>query len=79
MKQDSHSKENNQTQGPGILSVVQSVLAAMVGIQSDEKRQQDFEQGHPGTYIFIGIVFVIIFILVLVNIVNSILNEAGMA
>ena len=58
---------------PGIFSMLQSVLAAMVGIQSEEKRQKDFESGHAGNYIFIGIVMVLIFIFTLIKVVDTIL------
>lgn len=73
--------DNKQTQtpskAPSMLSVVQSVLAAMFGVQSEEKRAQDFENGHIGYYIFVGVAMVIIFILTLVTIVNSILESSG--
>jgi len=61
---------------PGVLSMIQSVLAAMFGVQSEEKRQQDFENGHAGNYIFIGIVMVLIFIFTLIKVVDMILENA---
>ncbi|WP_444995498.1 DUF2970 domain-containing protein [Aliikangiella sp. IMCC44359] len=71
------SVEKQPPKQPGILSIMQSVLAAMFGVQSDQKREQDFESGHIGSYIFVGVVMVVVFILVLVGIVNSILENAG--
>jgi hypothetical protein len=65
------NKPSNQTDRPGLLSVLQSVVAAMFGVQSDAKRQVDFEKGHPAEYIFIGIIMVVIFILTIVWVVNS--------
>jgi len=62
---------------PGILSILQSVIAAMFGVQSDTKRQQDFESGHFGSYIFVGIIMVITFVFTLVIIVNSIVENSG--
>jgi len=59
---------------PGIFAIIQSVLAAMFGVQSEEKRVQDFESGHIGSYIFVGILFVIVFIFTLIAIVNAILD-----
>ena len=77
------SEQNNNTEQqeqpkrkpPGILSIIQSVLAAMFGVQSEEKRAQDFETGHIGSYIFVGVVMVIIFIFTLISIVNFILEQ----
>ncbi len=62
---------------PGLLSVIQSVLAAMFGVQSDKNRTEDFENGHIGNYIFVGIVMVLVFIFSLISIVDSILENAG--
>jgi hypothetical protein len=70
---DQNDKPN--TKSPGLFSVIQSVLAAMFGIQSDEKREQDFANGNPVNFIVIGIVMVMIFIMTLVAIVNSILDK----
>ncbi|TQV85332.1 DUF2970 domain-containing protein [Aliikangiella coralliicola] len=62
---------------PGVLGVFQSVIAAMFGVQSEEKRQQDFESGHAGNYIFVGVVMVVIFVFTLIAVVNAILENAG--
>ncbi len=59
-----------------LFSLIQSVLAAMIGVQSEEKRKEDFENGHPGNYIFIGIVMVLIFIFSLIKVVDIILENA---
>lgn len=56
---------------PGIFGVLQSVLAAMFGVQSESKRQQDFEKGSAADYIFVGIIMVIIFVLSIIWYVQS--------
>ncbi|NVJ49371.1 MAG: DUF2970 domain-containing protein [Gammaproteobacteria bacterium] len=43
----------------------------MFGVQSEQKRQQDFEQGSAPEYIFIGIIAVVIFVLSIIWFVNS--------
>lgn len=68
---------NEPQKPPGVLSMIQSVLAAMFGVQSDEKRAKDFETGNLGSFIFIGVVMVVIFVLALVSIVNSILENSA--
>lgn len=70
------SPKDNKKIGP--LQVIGSVLAAMVGIQTEDNRERDFTSGQIGNYIFVGIIVVIIFIFTLISIVNNILDEAGM-
>lgn len=62
---------------PGFASLLQSVVAAAFGVQSEKKREQDFQHGKPGDYIALGIVFVIVFIITLVVIVNMVLDSAA--
>jgi len=70
------SDKEEQT-SPGIFSVILSVLAAMVGIQSDKNRKRDFEKGRMSHYIFVGIVMVAIFVFTLIAIVNIILEDTA--
>ncbi|WP_462150606.1 DUF2970 domain-containing protein [Pseudoalteromonas xiamenensis] len=56
-------------------SVLQSVLAAMFGVQSETKRQSDFHQPKPLPYIIIGVIFVVLFILALLALVNVITSS----
>jgi hypothetical protein len=55
-------------------SVLQSVLAALFGVQSEQKRLKDFQSPKPLPYILVGIVLVIGFVVALVIIVNTILS-----
>lgn len=73
--QDSSTTE--QQSSPGALSMIQSVLAAMFGVQSDEKRAKDFETGNLGSFVFVGVIMVVIFVLTLITIVNSILESGA--
>ncbi|PCI65499.1 MAG: hypothetical protein COB38_11080 [Gammaproteobacteria bacterium] len=70
------SPEENKKIGP--LQIVGSVLAAMVGIQTEDNRERDFTSGQIGNYIFVGVIVVIIFIFTLMSVVDNILEEAGM-
>ena len=65
----------NSSKSPGIISIAQSVLAAMFGVQSDEKRKQDFEQGKPSDYIFAGIIGVLLFIFGVIAFVNYLISS----
>ncbi len=67
----------NKHQAPTLWQVAKSVLAAMLGVQKSENYQRDFQYGKPRQYIILGIIFVILFILILVGIVKLVLSQAG--
>lgn len=58
---------------PGLLQVVQSVLASAFGVQSQKNYQSDFSQPDAKVYIAVGIVFVVLFVLSLIALVQWIL------
>lgn len=55
---------------PNFFHIVISVLAALFGVQSDRNRQRDFNHGNPVIYVAVGAVFVILFVLSLILLVN---------
>jgi len=56
-----------------LLSMIQSVLAAMFGVQSQNKRHQDFSNKHLFiSFTLISIVFVFLLVLLLVWLVGII-------
>jgi len=59
---------------PTIVQVIQSVVAAFVGVQSDDNRHKDFSQGSAWVYIAVGVTFTIGFIMTIVVIVNLVLG-----
>ena len=67
----------NTNHSPSLWQVAKSVLAAMLGVQKSENYQRDFQYGKPGQYIIVGLVFVMLFILILVGIVKLVLSFAG--
>jgi len=67
----------NKNQTPSIWQVAKSVLAAMLGVQKSENYQRDFQYGKPRQYIILGLIFVALFILILVGIVQLVLSLAG--
>lgn len=52
------------------LAVLQSVLAAFIGVQNEHKRTEDFSQPSPWPYIITAIVMTLILILLLVLLVR---------
>jgi len=57
---------------PTLKQVIQSVLAAFIGVQSKENRQRDFEHGSLSSYLIVGAIATVLFILMLVAIVSFI-------
>ncbi|WP_371187222.1 DUF2970 domain-containing protein [Thalassotalea maritima] len=51
-----------------------SILAALIGVQSDAYRQRDFRQGKLSHFIIAGIIAVTVFVLALVFVVNVVLR-----
>lgn len=63
-----------EKQNAGIGQVFGSVLAAMIGVQSDKNRERDFEAANPKSFIIGGIVFTLIFIATVVTVVNVVVS-----
>ena len=55
---------NEQGKGTGFWAVVQSVLAAGIGVQSKANKERDFKHGKPLHFIVGGLVGTILFILI---------------
>lgn len=66
-----------QKNSVGIIEVVKSVLAAMFGVQSSKNRERDFTKGKPSTYIVIGIIMTVLFVVAVWTVVQVVLDSAG--
>ena len=71
------SKKNDRANKPGFLDVVKSVVSAMFGIQSDANRERDFNTGKASDYIIGGVIFTVVFVIVLFKIVGSVIESSG--
>ena len=67
-------KQPNSKPKPSLLSVVKSILAAAIGVQSNKNRQRDFQQGNPLVFIIGGIVFTLLFIVTVASVVGLVLS-----
>jgi hypothetical protein len=62
---------NSQSSGSQSLgSVVRSVSASMFGVQSSKKHAEDFSEGSVTSYVVVGLVATIVFVLTLWGIVR---------
>ncbi|WP_435101545.1 DUF2970 domain-containing protein [Arhodomonas sp. AD133] len=70
-------KDEGSESRPTRWQVIKSVVAAALGVQSEEARQRDFTQGSPAAFIIGGVVFTALFVIALVVVVNLVLSAAG--
>lgn len=59
---------------PSIFQTIKSILAAFIGVQTEQNRKIDFEQGSPTTYIIAGLIFTVLFVSVIVFVVSKVLS-----
>ena len=59
---------------PSLLTVIRSILAAGIGVQSDKNRQRDFEDGNPLAFIVGGMIFTLLFIATVATVVGLVLS-----
>ena len=52
------------------LRIIQSTLAAAIGVQSKKNRERDFQEGNAGTFIVAGIIFTVLFIATVMTVVR---------
>ncbi|MGG2397869.1 DUF2970 domain-containing protein [Pseudomonas sp. SH1-B] len=56
--------------------MLQSVLAAALGVQSGKNRSRDFSRGKPSHFILLGLIFTALFVVILLGVVKLILHLA---
>jgi hypothetical protein len=62
---------------PTLWQVFTSVTAAMFGVQSQRKREYDFERGTFSNYAIVGGVLAVLFIVLVVVVVQLVMYVAG--
>ncbi len=77
MSTEKIADKTNQPQKVSILAVMKSVVAAGFGVQTKANRERDFAQGKFHHFVIGGLVFAVIFVLLLVGLVNVVMHFAG--
>lgn len=67
----------SEDKAPGLWQSVSSVLAAFFGVQNRANRERDFKHGRAGTFIVVGVVMTVLFVLTIVVVVRLVLRNAG--
>lgn len=68
------SDDARKSRHPGILKILQSVLAGAFGVQSGKRHEEDFSSHSPWPYIIAGILFTVGFVVVLALVVSWVLS-----
>lgn len=58
-----------------LMQTAQSVLWAMLGVQSKRNARRDFSQGKLSHFVVIGLVFTLLFILTLVSVIQLVIPD----
>ena len=70
------SKNAPDGKPPTFWQMVHSVLAAALGVQSHKNRQRDFTHGKPVHFLLLGLLFTMVFVLILFGIVQLVVYLA---
>ena len=70
---EAEKRDEKKPRGPGVLKVMQSILAGAFGVQSDKRREEDFSSHSPWPYIIAGILFTVAFVGGLIIVVKLVL------
>ncbi len=70
---DISETENKKNGKPGVLKIMQTVLAGAIGVQSEKRRQEDFSTHTPLPYIIAGLLFTACFVGGLILVVQMVL------
>ena len=73
MTQETENDNNRRPRSPGVLKILQSILAGAFGVQSDRRQQEDFASHSPWPYIVAGLLFTAAFVVGLILVVQVVL------
>ena len=77
-EQDPGSGDRDQDDdGLTLWQLIGSAISAAIGVQSSENRKRDFSRGKPSQFIIIGILFTVLFVLVMIGVVNLVLSTVS--
>ena len=68
------SEETRGYEKPTVLQIIASVLAAGFGVQSTANRERDFTTGSEKSFVVVGIIATILFVLTILFVVNLVLK-----
>ncbi|MNJ78297.1 hypothetical protein D3C77_760130 [compost metagenome] len=57
--------------------MLQSMLAGALGVQTGKNRTRDFSRGKPSQFIMLGLLFMLLFVLIVLGAVKLVLHFAS--
>lgn len=73
MADNNNNSSKKKPGSPGVLKIMQSILAGALGVQSEKRRQEDFSSHSPVPYIIAGLLFGAAFVGGLILVVQVVL------
>jgi len=68
-------KKQSQPKRPSFVKVLQSILAGALGVQSSKQAEKDFSTNSAAPYIIGGIIFTLLFIMVIALVVSWVVRH----
>jgi hypothetical protein len=72
----SQPDDPTRRQGQSLFSVFRSVAASMFGVQSSRQHKEDFRHGKVSTYIAVGLIATVLFVLTIWGVVQLVVRIA---
>jgi len=72
-----NKKKESEKQGVTLLTIIASMFAGWIGVQSKANRDRDFQHGKFSHFVIGGAIFLILFVLAVVGVVQLVLSTAG--
>jgi hypothetical protein len=70
------SQPDGSSRQQSLFSVMRSVAASMFGVQSGRKHADDFRHGKVSTYIVVGLIATVLFVLTIWGVVQLVVRVA---
>lgn len=72
----SENQEPERQRGQSLGTVIRSVFSSMFGVQSSDKHEEDFARGKVSSYVIVGLLATIIFVLAIWGLVKLVVSVA---
>ncbi|HET8705103.1 MAG TPA: DUF2970 domain-containing protein [Pseudomonadales bacterium] len=73
---ENESETKEQGKPAGFFAVVQSTLAALLGVQSSKNRERDFKQADASQYIVAGVIATLVILISMYALVSYVISTA---
>jgi cytoskeletal protein RodZ len=73
------SKDQNNDHKPLTMrEMLQSMLAGALGVQTGKNRARDFSRGKPSQFLMLGVLFMVLFVLIVLGAVKLVLHFSNL-